>query len=247
MKVRLASALLALTFSSVSFAGQAIDPKVMKKALESDGDVKTIVTLPINSLKLVETKKGKVYFISGNGRFVFKGTLFDIWKRKSIDNASDGEDLKYLKLSEMGIKDSDMALFKIGNPKLPRQGYLILDPTTKNAKTLLDRIMVDQGSYHLDILLVPIKKGAKETVNRLWCAEDKNAALTDLILQTNTTGKQKKECDIRPIYRNMALFSLLDINSVPIIVREDGYKLVGIPKDLKGFLLNKDKNQNEKK
>ena len=247
MDIKLVSALLLIAISASTQASKLIDPEVMKAALESDGDVKAIAQLPIETLNLVETKKGNTYFISGNGRFVFKGKLFDVWKNQSVDNVADAKSLDFLKLSDMGITDADMAIFKVGNPNIPRQGYLIVDPTSRNTKEILRTVMNDQGEFHLDILLVPRLKGAKHTVERLWCAENKNTALTDLILQTNTTVKAKENCDKKPIFRNMALFSLLDINSTPIIVREDGYRLTGVPKDLKFFLLNKDVTKNEKK
>jgi thiol:disulfide interchange protein DsbC len=228
--------LLLTAFSS--YSANNLDPETMIKALSEDGDVKHIEKLPIGELNFIETTKGLTYLVSSNGRFVIKGELVDVWKNKAIGNAMEAYDLKYLTLSQMGIVDDEMGIIKIGNPAIPKQGYLFLDPQSTYTKEIIDTIIDDQKSYHLDIMLIPQLEGSNKIIQRLWCAVDKNAALMDLIYRTTTAIKQKENCNLRPIIKNRALFGLMDNPKTPLTVRIDGYRISGVALDLKSFLNN---------
>ena len=51
-------------------------------------NIKTIKTLPIYGMKMIETDSG-IFFVSENGRFVFKGTMLDMWNGKPVRTVED--------------------------------------------------------------------------------------------------------------------------------------------------------------
>lgn len=221
-------------------AGQPVDPKTVKQNLESRGVVKAVERLPITELMMVETQNGESYFVSSNGRFVLTGTLVDTWHRRTVDSLDDVRKSHRVPLANIGIKTEELGAFVIGNPKLPKQGVIFVDPLCGYCKKLLSDIAANLGAYHFDVVPVAIMGPKSEAaLKRIWCAEDKNQALLDLIYQTNGAQVSRQECDMKPLAYNAIAFEMLAFGGTPALVRTDGLVSKGVPEDLNKWLATK--------
>lgn len=240
VRFRLAMIAVAVTMFGVatsSIAGEPVNPADLKKALTARGEVKAIEPLPLNQLMMVETTSGDVYYVSSNGRFVMTGTLIDTWHRKTVDSIDDAKSTHRVPLKNMGIKEGDLGVFVFGNPKLPKQGTIFVDPLCGYCKQLLSDMALSLGDYHFDIVPVAVLgPSSEQALKRIWCAKDRNQALLDLMYMTSAAVEQQQECDLKPLAYNAVAFEMMALGGTPAIVRTDGLVSKGVPKDLNKWL-----------
>lgn len=203
-----------------------------KSNLEAKGVLKGIQELPISKLFFVESEQG-TYIISSDGRFVFQGVLKDVWHRKTIKDLADAKSVERTPVSNIGFEpEEQLAHFKFGNPKLPRQGVAFVDPTSPHTGVFLKHLMNKENEVNWTIVLMPLIGGnnAIDRSRRLWCATDEKQAKKDLIEGSNKSfSKFKDGCSEKPILMGMMLTDVFRIKSLPHLIREDGLVSEGYP------------------
>lgn len=226
---------LALSFNALS--GEKMSQANIKQSISNQGQVAGIQKLPIDNLILVKTDAGKTYFVTANGRFVFQGKLIDTWFRRTVDTLDEARKAHRVPLKHMGVKDDSLAVLKLGNPDIPRQATIFVDPYCSFCKILLTQINQTPEKYHVDLVLAPILgKNSKQQSNKLWCAKDKQAALLDLIHRTNLVTEIDPDCDVTKVGKSLTVMQLLGAHGTPFLVREDGLKFAGLPDDFDKWL-----------
>jgi thiol:disulfide interchange protein DsbC len=204
----------------------------IKNSLSKKGDIVGIQELPMKKLFFVEATEG-TYIVSSDGRFVFQGSLTDVWHRKTIQDLASAIEIQRTPVSNIGFEpEEQLATFQVGNPNLPRQGVAFVDPTSTYTQKFMQHILSDPDKYNWTVILMPLVGGeaAKNRANRLWCAKDKDAALLDLANGTdNATNDLSDNCDIQKILLATMLTDVFQITNLPHIIREDGLKISGFP------------------
>lgn len=203
-----------------------------KNNLEAKGVLKGIQELPISKLFFVESEQG-TYIVSSDGRFVFEGVLKDVWHRKTIKDLADAKSVERTPVSNIGFEpEEQLAHFKFGNPKLPRQGVAFVDPTSPHTGVFLKHLMQKEKDVNWTVVLMPLIGGnnAIDRSRRLWCATDEKQAKVDLIEGTGKSfDKFKDDCSEKPILMGMMLTDVFRIKSLPHLIREDGLVSEGFP------------------
>lgn len=211
----------------------------VKGELSEKGKVIGIQELPSIKFYFVEAERGN-YIVSSDGRFVFQGTLKDVWHRKTIDSLSDALKTMRTPLSNVGLNvEEQLATFQFGNPEIPRDGVAFVDPTSSYTTKLLELIENNKEKYNFTIVLAPLVGGQNAIVRArsLWCASDKEQAKKDLLNNTSESfGDLLEPCEEDPIIMTSVLKDILNIESLPHIVREDGLSISGFPTNFDEWL-----------
>ena len=71
---------------------------------------------------------------------------------------------------------------------------------------------------------------------QLWCAENKEMALADLIYQTSLAQGMRSQCDTSKLKRSITAMQLLGAGGTPFLVREDGLTFAGLPDSFDNWL-----------
>ncbi|WP_240224582.1 hypothetical protein [Rheinheimera hassiensis] len=204
----------------------------IKTSLSAKGQIKGIQEMPITKLFFVEAQQGS-YLVSSDGRFVIEGVIKDVWHRKTINNLEDARSTERLPLSNIGFNpEEQLASFTLGNPNVKRQGVIFVDPTSAITLTALQKIKEKADTSNWTVVLMPLIGGdsAIDRSRRLWCATDKGGALNDLVYGTSESLSDVVEgCKEDPLVMGMMLTDLLQIRSLPHLIREDGLKSAGFP------------------
>lgn len=246
--IGLAMVLLSLlpnAHAAVEAKGKAVTEQVMSSDQQS-GDIETfdkprsnilsIQALPIKDLNLVETEDG-VYFATSNGRFVIKGQLTDTWNRKSIATADQARGTYRVPLNTLvgtsKTKDN-LATIEIGQGE--KQGYIFVDPTEQYSQVII-KLVEQEAKHRFDVVLMPRKNPeSRQVAKQVWCAKDRKAALLNATAGDTTELEQREECEIKDLYANIVASMLLQLQQVPVVIRNDGLRHLGVPEDMDEFL-----------
>lgn len=211
----------------------------IKDNLNKMGEVRGIQELPVSQVFFVEAEKGN-YLVTGDGRFVFQGSLQDVWHRKHIDSIEDARQTIRTPLSNMNFDPLErLPAWQVGNPDIPRQGLVFVDPTSAITQQFLQQVIAEKEKYHFVVALLPLVGGEKamDRARRLHCAKDRELALIDLANYTNeSTGELRADCNAEKIMFGAAMTQVFRIEALPHFVREDGLISKGLPEDLDAWL-----------
>lgn len=204
----------------------------VKELLEKKGGIIGIKELPIRKLYFVEAEQG-TYLVSPDARFVIDGSIKDVWHRKTLRTLSDLDGLDRVPVTSNApnIEDS-LATFQLGNKQMARSGVIFVDPTSEYTMTALKKIESLKDTQNWTVVLMPVIGGSQalDRSRKLWCAEDKSAALQDLINGTNTSfDKLRKECKEDRFINAQLITNVFGIESLPHLIREDGLISRGFP------------------
>lgn len=219
------------------------------KLIEKSDELRQKVKLPLDGISVIETKDGKQVFNSLNGRYVFDGVIKNVYTNKTVSNVSDAKDEWFMTIQDMNLSDSDIAPIPFGNPKIPLQARVFLDPYCETCTTLLKELNKKKDKVHVEILITPIT--SQNAVRRgldLWCAYEQNTEMSNEVLTALVNPEQpvKKastaftdKCHGNRVVLNSILTRVLGAKGYPFMWRIDGANVTGIPKDLMQFLNGK--------
>ena len=199
--------------------------------------------LPLDGISIVQAKNNKTYIVSTNGRYLFDGKIRNAYTNKIIESVDDAIAERYLTLSDMSLSLADIATIAYGNPSLPLQGRLLIDPYCPECKRVLNDLEKIKDKVHLEIMITPIT--GKESITtglNMWCAYEKNYNLGRQVLGDLMKGPpyqqypQNPDCKGQRLMLNAMLTRTLDLKGVPAFWRADGFAKAGVPKDILGFL-----------
>jgi thiol:disulfide interchange protein DsbC len=181
------------------------------------------------------TGRPEVYFVSGNGRFVIRGSLYDMWQGKELPALDDiqlaAQSVNFLALAQLMPQ---FAPLRFGSGL--KQIAVFVDPFSPYRQRLLADIAArgDDGVHQFVILPVALPgPDSVRAVTSLQCAADQDAALQALLSHDRSALLQGSQtCDVGPVQKRLIFARLLQIHAVPFLIRDDGVRQEGMPPNL---------------
>jgi len=207
------------------------------------GDIKSVKSLPIHGVKMIESDQG-VFFISENGRFAWKGPIYDLWNNQPVKTMADAETVvNHLDVKKIGINPNELATLTLGQEG-PEE-IIFVSSACPHCRKLLEQAMELSGKYCFRIVLIPMGQKSMEQTRRLLCAGDRNLAVRALITG-NYKGLGTGDCQLKSLQRTLVAARILGIRSVPYLIRHDGRVGTGGIRNLAGWLAAADAKQGGK-
>lgn len=222
MKKRLCAALggLSLMLAMLAHADQKAVEDALRQALP------TIKTDAINSSPIkgiYEVVVGaRLFYVSEDGRYLMQGSIVDLKSREDLTEKKLAE-ARLSALEKLGI--DKMIVFK---PKIQQHvAYVFTDIDCGYCRKLHSEIdnYLKEG-IEIRYLFFPRAGKGSDSYHKavtVWCAKDRNAALTKAKTGENLA---RKSCD-NPVDEHMALANAMGTSGTPMVVTEKGAILPG--------------------
>ncbi len=197
-----------------------VDTKVLKKTLEGRmPSLKIEAISPSRISGLYEVMAGAdIYYVSADGRYLIQGRMFDLVDKKDLTE----EKLAIAKAALINaVSKDDMIIFKA-----PMQKYVISVFTDidcgycRKLHSEIDQYLAE--GITVQYLFFPRAGKNSEAYKKavsVWCADDRNAALT--AAKSNKNPPVEKTCK-NPVDAHMALGDQLDVRGTPMIITRKG-------------------------
>ena len=206
--------LFGLVLSDVN-ADEAAIRQAMTKSMPS---VKVDSVKPAVVKGLFEVVVGaNIYYVSEDGKYLLQGRLVDVAARKDLTEEKLNVTRK-LAIEKMG--QANMIVFK---PKITKYTVTIFTDIDcgycRKLHSEIDQYLA-QG-ITIQYLFFPRAGKGSDSYNKavsVWCAEDRNAALT---AAKKDQKLPEKTCD-NPINKHMQLAAEFDVKGTPMIISENG-------------------------
>ena len=198
-----------------TLADRAEDEASIRGALTS---VKpsAINTTPITGLYEVVVGPHVVY-MSGDGQYMLQGELVDIRKGKNLTEPSRRGAIRELMSS---MSEDDMIIFKPEKVKHVITVFTDIDcGYCRKLHNEMDQYLAE--GIEIRYMMFPRAGVGSESYKKavaVWCADDRNAALTNA---KNGKHLDMKTCD-NPVDRHMELVRQLGARGTPFIVLDNG-------------------------
>ena len=231
-------ATLPLLVSALAFAeAPPLSQQETEKAVGQN--VVKSVPLALDGLVAAKDKNGNDVIVSTNGRYFLKGYLQDVYTNKAVRNVKDAVDAQYLTLGNMGLNLVDIGTIPYGNPQLPLQARIMVDPYCPSCTALLKQLAENRDKVHVEIMITPISgQESILTALNLWCTYETNynkgREVLDLLFkgQPYPTLPEQKACKGQRVLLNTMLTRTFNLKGLPAIWRVDGLAQAGTPPDL---------------
>lgn len=172
---------------------------------------------------LYEVRVGpRVVYVTGDGRFVIQGEVLDLVARKNLTQPA----LSQARLSAANALGEDqMIVFRAKNPIHTITVFSDIDcGYCRKLHSEMEQYL--KAGITVRYLFYPrsgVDTPSYDKAVSVWCAEDRNDALTRAKLKNEVTPKT---CD-NPVKRHMALGEALGVNGTPAIMTDAGAMLPG--------------------
>ena len=165
--------------------------------------------------------KGQVIYISGDGKFLVQGDVYDVPNKESIT----GNALATMRRA--GLKDLPLDKRLVFSPPNPKHTVIVFtDVDCPYCRQFHKQIAAyNQVGIAVQYVFFPlsIHPGADAKAVSVWCSQDKNAAYTAAM---NGQDPGKKTC-ANPIAETTALGMKIGIGGTPTILTTDGKQVNG--------------------
>lgn len=163
----------------------------------------------------------EVYYVSADGKYLVKGDLYDLKDKKNLSEEQRAA-ARIKVLSK--IPSSEYIEFAPAHPK--HTIYVFTDVTCPFCRKLHSEIaQLNDGGLAVRYLAFPrngIKSAAYNEMVSIWCAKDRQSALT---AAKQGHHIQSRQCD-NPVKKQYNLGQSMGVRGTPTIYTEDG-KIVG--------------------
>lgn len=205
--------------------------------------IERIVDMGISKVRAVKGKDGTIMFIADMGRFVFTGSVYDLWQKKqltTIDEISDA--VSRIDLAGLNLRPERLNLARVGTGK--KHVTIFVDPLCGWCHKLMNEVVADaslKDEYTFDFLVIPaLGKASDELSKRLFCSESDPAKRFD-VLRGGREGIEKlakpsSSCKAEGYDRTKMTSSFLGVQAVPFVIAPDGRFSRGKPANLRSFL-----------
>lgn len=212
----------------VAFSASAAESSGPAKAIE-DSLKQALPGMAVDSIKptpiagVYEVMVGpKLFYVSADGKYLIQGSMIDIMAKEDLTEPRLAE-ARIGSLSKVG--DAKMISFK---PKIAKHHvYVFTDIDCGYCRKLHSEIeQYNKAGIEVRYLFFPRAGEGSESWNKavsVWCAKDRNGALTKAKKGENVETKQ---CD-NPVAEHYALGNALGAQGTPMIVTEKGNVLPG--------------------
>jgi thiol:disulfide interchange protein DsbC len=206
--------LIGLVLSDVN-ADEAAIRQAMSKSMPS---VKVDSVKPAVVKGLFEVVVGaNIYYVSEDGKYLLQGRLVDVAARKDLTEEKLNVTRK-LAIEKMG--QANMIVFKSKITKYTVTIFTDIDcGYCRKLHSEIDQYLA-QG-ITIQYLFFPRAGKGSDSYNKavsVWCAEDRNAALT----AAKKDQKLPEKTCTNPIDRHMQLAAEFDVKGTPMIISENG-------------------------
>jgi thiol:disulfide interchange protein DsbC len=202
------------------------------------GSIKAVKAIPIQGVKIIESDKG-VFFVSENGRFAWKGPLYDMWNGKEVRTLEDADTVvNHVDIKKIGIDPNQLATLTIGQGET--EEVIFVSPDCPHCRKMLQQAVTLGDKYRFKVVLVPMDQKSMEHTKQILCTKDKDAAVKALV-SGNFESLASADCgpDLVPLQRTLVAARILGLQSVPLMFRHDGKVQSGELRDLAGWLEGK--------
>lgn len=213
----------ALTAAALISTAQAGENEI-RKALSLASPSSTIDSVkPTDIAGLYEVMVGSdILYLSEDGKYLLQGHLIDLTARKDLTEAK----LAHLRTAAIDkIGEDQTIIFKPEDSRYKVSVFTDIDcGYCRKLHSEMDKYLAE--GITVQYLFYPRAGKGSESYKKavsVWCAEDRNAALTSA-----KQGKtpEAKECD-NPVDKHMALGAEFGARGTPMIVTEKGNILPG--------------------
>ncbi|MDK8264832.1 DsbC family protein [Pseudomonas oryzihabitans] len=178
--------------------------------------------LPINGM-IAAVKNQKLAFVSDNGRFVFRGSLYDTWSQKEITTLAEAERASnYIDLAKLRFRVDDLAPFTFGTG--PKEVVIFTDPLCPSCHQLVQDLKQVKGYTFKILELSAMGPDSGKIVRSLHCAKDKAEALSVALGETKprVVDQVGDDCDTSAIGKRIISAQMFGVKGVPFMIRNDG-------------------------
>lgn len=202
-----------------------VDTNALKKILAEKMPSLKIDSINPSEVKgLYEVMAGAdIYYVSENGRYLIQGRMFDLVDKKDLTE----EKLAIAKAALINaVPQEEMIIFKA-----PMQKYVISIFTDidcgycRKLHSEIDQYMAE--GITVQYLFFPRAGKDSESYKKavsVWCADDKNAALT--AAKSNSNPPPEKTCK-NPVEAQMLLGDELGVRGTPMMISSKGFVYPG--------------------
>lgn len=239
MKIKnilLSAAILAM--SSLSFAKDPVNTKLLKESLNSEANIESIQPSVIPGLFEVQIN-GQIVYLSADGEKIITGDIYDL-KNKVSHTEKSKNGLRKAALAS--IKDSDKIIYKAKNEKY--KVMVFTDITCPYCAKLHEEVEdFNKAGITVEYLAFPragVGSSAQKNMQKIWCAENKTAALTAAKLNKKLP---KGSCKGSQTIDQFMVGQNIGVTATPTIVFTDGEVLPGYAtaEELAEYLKEKNK------
>ena len=227
-------ALIAFTSAHAESADSKKIREIIKQQLKAEPT--SIVKSPIEGLYEV-TVPPRIFYVSADGRYVLLGNLIDINSRKNLTQEKEGL-ARVAALDKMG--EASMIVFA---PKQVKHTITVFTNIDCGYCRKLHNEIEQYNKLGIKVRYMAypragIGSGSYKKAVSVWCAKDKNKAMTTA---KNGGNVPSKECD-NPVEQQFQLGQELGVNGTPALVLENGQiypgyapasKLIGVLESIK--------------
>jgi thiol:disulfide interchange protein DsbC len=182
------------------------------------------------TLNAVETNGGELLFISGNGRYVIRGQIADLWHGAMINSydelvARAGR----LDLGRMGVDGDALGALVVG-AESATPTTVFIDPRCPHCVQLLEQLddesLLERNQFAL-VLLPILGRESQQDALRLSClAESDPGAAVQALLDGSVADlplpNAASTCGQEPLQRALVAAQMLGISGTPFLVAPDG-------------------------
>lgn len=206
-------------------AAPAITPQMFEEMAQS---ITGQAELPVETLKVLE-RNGQLFFVSGNGRYLFRGELYDTWTQAPIDTLQQArQSVSRVPLDKMGVQISELFALRLGEG--PHQVVFFTDPQCSHCHALADEARALGAQYTFWLVPVPaLGDESNRLVRRLACARDPDQQLAALLNGTIDDLATLERCPEAAYTRNLLTATRIGVDGIPYLIAADGRVSRGRP------------------
>lgn len=191
-------------------------------------NLKAAKRLPVRGLIILETKDGKTFLVSEDGRLaIIGGRWVDLWEKKQISSVDDAASLDRINFQKLGINPDEITTLKLGNG--PRHIVVFADPVDKGTKGLVSQMSGLFSQFTFKVILVPSKAPeSKLAISKLACSPDRASASSAFLAGSyQSLPAPTPACDYTTVHRGISTAVAIRIPGLPLVVRDDGLTTFG--------------------
>ena len=221
ISVMMGAALCLLGFQPALQADEKAEIAAVRDSL---GEMKPDSVKPSPVDGLYEVVLGPhVFYVSGDGKYMLQGDLVDLARRVNLTQPA-RQAAQQAAIESIG--EENMLVYS--PEQKPVHSITVFTDIDCGYCRKLHQEMDDLNARGIEVryLLYPragVKSHSYEKAVSVWCAEDRNAALT-----AAKAGKEPeaKQCD-NPVQEHMAMGQMIGVQGTPTIILDDGRILPG--------------------
>ena len=181
----------------------------------------------------IEATPGNMILMNENGRFIFKGKMYDSFHNmKELKNLDDIRNFAQKTNYKAAKIDPELlSSARIGDGEL--EVVIYVDPTSPTTKTLIDQVsnFPELKDYTFYFVVIPSDtRESHKLARKFFCARQEGNQNIGTMLYEGTLDKLKTvKCDFTYYDRTLAIAYQSQVNGLPFLVDQDGSISRGIP------------------